>query len=951
MSIEAGTHIGRYEIKSLLGAGGMGEVYRATDTELHRPVALKFLRSEVAADEKRMQRFIQEARAASALNHPNILTVYEIGQTDGARYFATEFVDGVTLRDALARRRMKLVDVLDVAIQVASALAAAHAAGIVHRDIKPENIMLRADGYVKVLDFGLAKLTDRAATSVDTEAATQALVNTDPGSVMGTANYMSPEQASAKEVDARTDIWSLGCVLYEMVTGHAPFEGATTSHVIVAILEKEPLPLATYVEDVPEALEWIVTEALTKEREERTQTARELLKKLQRLKQKVDQSAELERSVAPDLLRSSSSSSTAGATTSGMSQQSVQRTVTAGERATIQSGAGLAKATNVSSAEYVVNQIKSHKKVVAAALAVLVVAVLGFVIYKIASRDNPPTPATTAAATPGRMKISRLLTGVPNLGSVAISPDGKYIAYGLNKQGAVSLHVKQISTGSDREIVAPVEDGSFGGTVFSPDGELVYYNFFHRERSPQGTLYQVPVIGGREPRKILEHLNGIISFAPDGKRFAFYRVFAKTGDVALLVGSLDGSEPRELARRRGNDWFNGVPAWSPDGRVIACVAATDTGGTQFTLIAVPADGGAEKPITSYKWHGGVHRPSWLKDGSGLIVNAKEMQTSPTQIWHVSYPDGAVSRITNDLTEYGSTSFGLTADSSTIVTIAGEQSVKIWLAAPNEEEGRARKLTEGKYDGLRGVDWAPDGRVVYVARNGDYADIWITNADGAGQKQLTSNEDAESDVRVSPDGRSVVFTSERPGGVSHIWRMDLDGSNLKQLTDGNFADFFPFWSPDGQWIFFGSWRSGNERLWKVPADGGQPSQVSDLPFTGWRFPPGSNLILGGYYDEQMSPPRWRSALLSVESGQLVKVFDYPPKAGAVDMLDERTLVYSETNSDVSNLWTRPLEGGAPRQLTKFMSEKISSFARSRDGKQFAVARGTTSADIILIKDFR
>jgi serine/threonine protein kinase/Tol biopolymer transport system component len=947
MKLEPGTHLGRYEIQNHIGTGGMGEVYRALDTELRRAVALKFLRSEVAADEKRMQRFIQEARSASALNHPNILTVYEIGQADGARFFSTEFVDGVTLRAALAGRKMKLIEVLDVAIQVASALAAAHAAGIVHRDIKPENIMIRRDGYVKVLDFGLAKVIDRAPSAVDTEAATQALVNTDPGAVMGTVSYMSPEQASAKEVDGRTDIWSLGVVLYEMVTGHVPFEGTTTSHVVVAILEKEPLPMSHYVSGVPDALEWIVTEALTKDREERTQTARELLKKLQRLKQRVDAEDELERSVAPDLLRSSSSSGAgAGGPTTGAVSQSMRPTlVTAAERAAAESGEVGAKVTNASSAEYVVNQVRAHKKGALLILAALIVAGLAFGIYKFAGRDKQPAAAR-------QMKISRLVTGGGELGTIAISPDGKYVAYQLYKDGKVSLRVRQVSTGSDREIVAPIEDAGIIGTVFSPDGELVYYNLSHREKSPLGTLYQVPVIGGREPKKILEHIIGIISFAPDGKRFAFFRTFDKTGDSSLMVASLDGGEPRELSRRGGNDWYGGVPAWSPDGRVIVCPAATDTGGTQFTLVEVPADGGAEKPITSYKWHSAIYRPTWLKDGSGLVVNAQEMLTSPTQIWQVSYPEGAVTRVTNDLTHYGSMSFGLTADSSTIATIATEQSSKIWLVAPNEEEGRARRLTNGKYDGQGGLDWTPDGRVVYVARSGDHSDIWIMNADGTGQKQLTSNEDAEFSIRVSPDGRLILFASQRAGGVQHIWRMDADGGNPKQLTQGDFVNYVPFFSPDGQWIVFGSWKSGNARMWKMPVEGGEPVRVSDLPFNGWAFLPGGKLIFGQYYDEQFSPPRWRSALVSFEGGQLAKVFDFPQKTGAWDMLDEQTLVYAESQGEVDNLWTRPLEGGAPpRQLTRFTSERIFRQKPSRDGKQFAVARGTTSADIILIKDFR
>ena len=934
-TIPTGTRLGRYEIRSLIGAGGMGEVYLAHDAKLDRAVALKMLPAELAADQNRMKRFVQEARAASALNHPNIITIYEIEDADTQPHIAMEFIDGETLRDRMKRKGgIRLAEALDVVTQIASALSAAHTAGIVHRDIKPENIMVRRDGYIKVLDFGLAKLTERTSSSVDTEAATRALVNTDPGAVMGTVHYMSPEQARGLEVDARTDLWSLGVLLYELVTGHLPFKGATATDTILAIVDKEPPPLAHHVPDAPEALEWIITKALTKDREDRYQTAREMLTDLRRLKQRLDVNAEIERSVAPHISNAPASFSSEQQKSTVM-QSSAART------------AEMSATSTISSAEYVTTQIKGHKKGVILALAAILIGAgaLMFAWYKFAHQEKPSAP------TAGRMKISRLVTGVPDIGTVSISPDGKYVAYGFYKQGAVSLHVRQISTGSDREIVAPIEDGGIGGTVFSPDGELVYYNLNHREKSPLGTLYQVPVIGGREPKKILEHMSGIISFAPDGKHFAFFRDFGKTGDSALMVGSLDGSVPRELARRKGNDWFGGVPAWSPDGRVIVCPAATDTGGTQFTLVEVPAEGGAEKPITSYKWHGQIYRPAWLKDGSGLIVNAREMQTSPTQIWHLSYPEGAVTRVTNDLTQYGSMSFGLTADSSTIVTISSEQSSKIWLAAPSEEEGRARKLTDGKYDGLGGFDWTPDGRVVYVTRSGDYSDIWIMNADGTGQKQLTSNEDSENNIRVSPDGRYIVFASSRAGGLQHIFRMDTDGGSMKQLTEGDFGDYNPFWSPDGQWVFFGSWRSGNGRMWKVSADGGQPAQVSDLAFNGWRFPSAGKLIYGNYYDEQVSPPRWRTALVSPENGQLVKVFDFPPKTGVWDMLDERTLIYAEESGDVANLWTRPLEGGPPRQLTRFTSERIFNHVPSRDGKQFAIARGTTSADIILIKDFR
>lgn len=297
MTIAAGTFLGRYEIRSSLGAGGMGEIYLAWDMQLERTVALKILPAEVAFDQKRMRRFIQEAKAASALNHPNILTIYEIGQEGSAHFIATEFIDGETLRTSLASNtRMEMGGVLDIATQVASALAAAHAAGIVHRDIKPENIMLRRDGYVKVVDFGLAKLTAKSSARPTVDSDPSTLIKTEPGVVMGTAQYMSPEQARGLTLDARSDIFSIGVVLYEMVAGRRPFEGATISDMIVSILERKPPTLATYGREIPETLEWIVSKALRKDREERYQTAKDLATDLRKLKQTLEIDAELERS-------------------------------------------------------------------------------------------------------------------------------------------------------------------------------------------------------------------------------------------------------------------------------------------------------------------------------------------------------------------------------------------------------------------------------------------------------------------------------------------------------------------------------------------------------------------------------------------------------------------------------------------------------------------------------
>jgi serine/threonine protein kinase/Tfp pilus assembly protein PilF len=357
--------ISRYRIIEKLGAGGMGEVFLAEDTKLGRKIALKLLAEELTQNRDRLSRFDQEAYAASALNHPNILTIYEMGDEGGRHFIATEFIDGITLRKRLAGAPMDLSEVLDIAIQVTGALEEAHAAGIVHRDIKPENIMIRRNGHVKVLDFGLAKLTERPDShETDTEAVTRALVQTDAGVVLGTSQYMSPEQARGKPVDARTDIWSLGVVLYEMACGRAPFTGETKTDVIVSIARTDPAPMVRFAPNAPAEFEWIVMKALRKDVDERYQTVKELESDLKKLKQRFEFQTELERSMAPENY-STALSALADTEIPGMPRLSTHSTVT-------RTGPLPSAQTRASSAEYLVSEIKRHKKGVA--LAVLAVA-------------------------------------------------------------------------------------------------------------------------------------------------------------------------------------------------------------------------------------------------------------------------------------------------------------------------------------------------------------------------------------------------------------------------------------------------------------------------------------------------------------------------------------------------------------------------------------------------
>jgi len=941
--LSPGATLTRYRIISKIGAGGMGEVYRAQDTELGRPVALKFLTGEFAAHQSRVNRFIQEAKAASALNHPNILTVYEIGRADDATFIATEFVDGVTLRKHL-RQRLKLIEVLDIATQIASALVAAHAAGIVHRDIKPENIMVRGDGLVKLLDFGLAKLTERHESSSEPEAVTMGLVNTEPGTVLGTVDYMSPEQAAGREVDARADVWSLGVVLYEMVAARVPFAGVSKSHVIVAIIDRDPLPVTHFAPEVPEALEWIIAEALTKDPEERCQTAKEMLAKLRRLKQRVE-SGVLPTSPS-DLNRSLSPHSLAPATKSSLVSLAERETTLQEGRSSARSRE-LADTRGLSSVEYVASQVKQHKKASIAVLlaGLLVLSAAGFGLYKLFTQPKevaPPTPKMTALTTGGKVN------GEDINGQVAISPDGKYVVCAANdaKQQA-SLWLRQVSTNSLVRIVPP-ENGGYLATTFSADGELVYYVATLERNKFVPTLYRIPVLGGT-PTKVLDRVFSAITFAPNGEQFAFVR--KNQEDMSLMVAKTDGSaEPRTIATRKQPSGFStSGPSWSPDGKRIACGMFNGTGAGSSSVVEVPVDGGDPTPIGSEKW-ASVGRVIWLADRSGLIMTAQsEFSSIGTQIWFLPYPSGPARRITNDLNGYGEVSLGLTSDSATIATIQLINSSGIWTTGPSTDESHAQQILKTTLPDW--VAWTPSGKLVYASRTGENWDIWMVNGDGSENKQLTADAFIDRQPTVSPDGRYIVFQSNRSGG-RNIWRIDADGTNPKQLTDGSYVDEFPVCSADSRSVIFMSARSGTSTIWRVGIDGGAPVQLTSHPSQFPAASPDGKLISYFYSDEQANNQP-KLALIPNDGGEPAKTIDLPHTVQPIWFAwlpDGRSIAYLDTASGVLNVWSQPIDGGAPKQLTNFKSEFVNSFAVSRDGK-IATYRFSATRDIVLIKGYR
>lgn len=928
-----GKSISHYKILSPLGVGGMGEVYLAEDTRVGRKVALKLLPEYLTRDVERSRRFQQEARAVVALNHPNIVTVYEIGEANGTQFIASELVKGETLRARMLGTPLKLSEALDIVVQVANALAEAHREGVIHRDIKPENIMIRPDGYVKVLDFGIAKLVEHGVPSTSTEAPTLVKVETNPGMVLGTAHYMSPEQARGLPVDGRTDIWSLGAVLFEMIAGRVPFEGATPSDVIAAILDKDPPPLARFARDVPEALDVIVSAALAKDREERYHAVTEMLGALRRLKQRVDSTAEVERSQppqSPDLPPVKSGETVAAPT------QAIPHTT--------------------SSAEYIVSEIKRHKIGLVVTLGVLVVAAIGIAVvaYKLATRQSTPpnhTPKFVALTTGG--KIGDLAVE----GELSLSSDGRYIAYvAHDEKNQASLNVMQIATRTQSQII-PTSTNDYTFTVFSPDNEFVYFG--RREtRLAEPMLYRVPVLGGT-PTKVLENVTSAITFSPDGRQFAFVRdEQIKRINTPVIVANTDGSgEPRIIAQRKPPEYFNFIgPAWSPDGKMVAAAVGSASGSDDMGIVGIPVAGGSEIFLTPERWSLVAHI-LWLRDNSGFVMTAQKEHADPgTQIWFVSYPGGVARKITNDVNGYGEVSLGLSADGSTIATVQSRPDVQLWMTSPNEDESRAKRITTGGFDGVTGLSWRPNNRIIYVAASGQQIDIWTVNADGSQRKQITSDAYVEDAPIMSPDGRYIVFASNR-SGAQNLWRVDADGSNAKQLTTGDAMNDYPAFSPDSQWIVFNSNRGGGGALslWKISVNGGQPIELSNKFAAYPDVSPDGKLIVCELPDENSSVPL-KLIIFSFDGGEPVKTIDLPQTGSPFNgksfwTSDGRAVTFMNRVNNLVNIWSQPIDGSAPKQLTNFGTLWLYNYASSPDGRQLVLARGDVFSDIVLIKDFR
>ena len=905
MSSLEGRQISHYRILRRIGSGGMGVVYEAEDLTLGRHVALKFPPPELQQHPNAAERFRLEARSASALNHPNICTIYEIGEAQGESFIAMELLQGEPLDIYLARHTPTTDEVLNLAIGIADGLDAAHSTGIIHRDIKPSNIFVTNRGEPKILDFGLAKPgAERPNPRMPhvSDAVTVAPAHlTSPGLAVGTVAYMSPEQARGQTLDARSDLFSFGAVLYQMVTGRLPFEGETSAVIFDGIMNRDPTPIAARAAAVPVRLQEVINTALEKDRDLRYQSAAEMRAELKRIKRDAGSSRATASAAAPVI---------PDAPLSSRFPASVTQSATVTRRAA-----------------------PSRRRWLALAIVAGAMAAAGFWSWRYMTTSGIRPLDVTG------MTLTRL-TEDGNAAVVALAPDGRYVMYVRRDGEQQSVWMRQVATRSNVQVIAP-DVVNYQGLTFSPDGNYLYFVRSDRTTFNYNALYSMPVLGGT-PRQLTNDIDTEVTFSPDGRRFAFVRGIPNTGKAHLLTANADGSGEQLLWEADAELSSVGIlgPDWSPDGQSIAMSYGRQSVGA-LAVVNV-----SEKSArTLIRHQGRIGRPRWLPDGSGLFVALDNALASRAQLWHVAYPDGQLRRFTNDLSDYSRDQLDRTADGRTLAIVV--EALNMDLQVVDSATGAMstpRALTTGGR--ARQVSAAPDGTLYYTVGES----IFRTDPAGGSTQQVTPEGAVSLNPSVCGDGSLVYQTFK--DDQSAVWMIPADGSSPQLLVrEGDPVN--PQCSPDGKWITYVRRASGQSVAVRMTLDGQVTTELlrNVSGSIAVISPDGSRIAARVWTDAMRNPVH----VVPASGGPPLHVVNVP--AGAANVTwspDGKALQYILTRRGASNVWEQPLSGGALRQITTFADGTVTPFlggyAWSPDRKRLAIIRGEFNRDIALMTNF-
>jgi eukaryotic-like serine/threonine-protein kinase len=900
LSIASGTDLSHYRVIGPLGAGGMGEVYKAHDNRLERTIALKILPPSVVRNEERLRRFMQEARSASSLNHPHIVTIHEIGETsialtegDGQspaiHYIAMELIDGVTLKRKIHEERADLRSLLGYLAQAADGLAKAHEVGIIHRDLKPDNIMVTRDGFAKVLDFGLAKLSVKKGLAEATPSqATAVRDETREGTLLGTVAYMSPEQVQGKNTDQRSDIFSFGAIVYEAATRRRAFDADSDVEVMHKILREKPVPVDEIDGEVPVEVRRMIRRCLAKDPERRYQSMKDLAIELREIVDEFDE------------LGASSSRSSGSLSEPIRAAASARRPLT---------------------------------QALVAIVVILTIASIALILYQRKQAQGTRSDLPHFAS-----MTMQHLTRSGNVTYAAISPDARYVAYASrNAEGKHELLVRQIAADTDIPLTEP--GTRITGITFSLDGDYIYYNREEDDAVPSSSsLYQIPVMGGA-PRKLMLDVPQRVTFSPDGKRMAFVRGTSNEAEPSdLVVANADGSSPKRLPLLRLPK--NGRSAWSPDGSKIALTKwipgnSGSRGGVRF--VEIDPNTGNEREIASEEWCWAEF--AWRPAGDGLLIAGHTVAGEHrSQLWFQPYPSGQPVRFTNDINNYESISLSLDGKHAAVTIGDTGNSGALELTDPFNPSPALKLITDARRR-ISSVASSASGAIV-ITWGGDVA---ILDEPQSRPTLLTSDRQSWW-PSISADGKTIVYESDdQKRNETKIYVMNTDTAEIRHLVGPNAS--FPRISPDAKTVVYFS----DDKLWKVPTSGGTAVRLTRDEESPTPFSPAisndSTRIAYLYKKWEGRTLRQYLRIQPLEGG--APTVEKPwTRGGRLSWMPGDEGVSFKSDGQPENLYLDRLDGSEPRQVTSYTSGSIYSYDWTADGK-LLIIRGGRRGDVLLI----